>query len=108
LVFWTAWCPSCKEEAPHINQLASEYQSKGVRVLGINIGEREARVNEGIKDFGIKYDVVRDADTQIVKNYKVVGTPTIVFLDKKGVTRFFGNELPKNYAARLDSYNSEN
>ncbi|MDQ3131210.1 MAG: TlpA family protein disulfide reductase [Acidobacteriota bacterium] len=108
LVFWTAWCPSCKEEAPHINQLAAEYQPKGVGILGINIGEGAARVNEGIKDFGIKYDVVRDADTQIAKNYKVVGTPTVVFLDKKGVVRYFGNELPKDYAARLDAYNAEN
>jgi len=108
LVFWTAWCPSCKEEAPHINQLVSEYQDKGVRVLGINIGEGAARVNEGVKDFGIKYDVVRDADTQVAKTYKVLGTPTVVFLDKKGVVRYFGNELPKDYAARLDTYNSEN
>jgi len=108
LVFWTAWCPSCKEEAPHINRLAAEYQSKGIRVLGINIGEGAARVGEGIKDFGIEYDVVRDADAQVAKTYKVVGTPTVVFLDKKGVVRYFGNELPKDYAARLDTYNSEN
>jgi len=108
LVFWTAWCPSCKEEAPHINQLAAEFQDKGVRVLGINIGEGLARVNEGIKDFNIKYDVVRDADTQVAKNYKVVGTPTVVFLDKKGIVRYFGNELPKDYAARLDTYAGEN
>ncbi|HXG83138.1 MAG TPA: TlpA disulfide reductase family protein [Pyrinomonadaceae bacterium] len=106
LVFWTAWCPSCKEEAPHINRLAAEYQSKGVRVLGINIGEGAARVGEGIKDFGIEYDVVRDADAQVAKTYKVVGTPTVVFLDKKGVVRFFGNELPKDYAARLDTLNA--
>lgn len=108
LVFWTAWCPSCKEEAPHINQLAAEFQDKGVRVLGINIGEGLARVKEGIKDFGIKYDVVRDADTQVAKNYQVVGTPTVVFLDKKGVVRYFGNELPNDYAARLNTYAGEN
>ncbi len=106
LVFWTAWCPSCKEEAPHINQLAAEYESKGVRVLGINIGEGEARVKEGIKDFAIKYDIVRDADTQVAKTYKVVGTPTIVFLDKKGVIRYHGNELPKDYADRLEKLNA--
>ncbi len=106
LVFWTAWCPSCKEEAPHINRLAAEYQSKGVRVLGINIGEGATRVGEGIKDFGIEYDVVRDADAQVAKTYKVVGTPTVVFLDEKGVVRFFGNELPKDYAARLDTLNA--
>lgn len=108
LVFWTAWCPSCKEEAPHINKLAEDYDGKGVRVLGINIGEGEARVKEGIKDFGIKYEVLRDADTKVAKSYNVLGTPTIVFLDKNGVTRYVGNELPKDYAARLESYNSEN
>lgn len=107
LIFWTAWCPSCKEEAPHINQLAADYQPKGVSVLGINIGEGAARVGEGIKDFGIKYDVARDADTRVAKKYKVVGTPTVVFLDKKGVIRYLGNELPADYAARLDAINAE-
>lgn len=107
LVFWTAWCPSCKEEAPHINKLAAQYQSRGVRVLGINIGEGAARVSEGIKDFGIEYDVVRDADTQVAKTYRVLGTPTVIFLDKKGVIRYLGNELPKDYAARLDALTNE-
>jgi peroxiredoxin len=102
IVFWTAWCPSCKEEAPHINKLAEEFDGNGVRVLGINIGEGEARVKEGIKDFGIKYDVLRDADTSVAKRYNVVGTPTVVFLDEDGVVRYFGNELPKDYHARLE------
>ncbi len=102
LVFWTAWCPVCKEEAPHINQLAAEFEPKGVKVIGINIGESDARVAEGIKDFGIKYTVVRDKDTSVSKNYKVVGTPTVVFLDKKGAVQYFGNEVPKDYPERLN------
>lgn len=102
LVFWTAWCPVCKEEAPHINKLAAEFEAKGVKVIGINIGESDARVAEGIKDFGIKYPVARDKDTSVAKSYKVVGTPTVVFLDKKGAVQYFGNELPKNYADRLN------
>lgn len=108
LVFWTAWCPSCREEAPIINKLAEKYDGQGFRVLGINIGEGEARVKEGIKDFGIKYDVLRDADTSVAKSYSVVGTPTIVFLDKNGVTRYTGNELPADYEARLDAIAAEN
>ncbi len=103
LVFWTAWCPVCKEEAPHINQMASEFESKGVKVVGINIGEGEARVKEAIKDFGIQYPVVRDADTSVARTYRVIGTPTIVFLDKKGSVQYFGNELPKDYADRLNT-----
>ena len=102
LIFWTAWCPSCKAEVPHVNRLAAEFQKQGVRVLGINIGEGSARVREGIKDFKIKYDVVRDADAQVAETYQVIGTPTVVFLDKKGIVRYFGNKLPKDYAIRLN------
>ena len=102
LVFWTAWCPVCKEEAPQVNKLAAEFEAKGVKVIGINIGESDARVAEGIKDFGIKYTVARDKDTSVSRNYKVVGTPTVVFLDKKGVVQYFGNEVPKDYPERLN------
>ncbi len=102
VVFWTAWCPFCKEEAPHINELAAQYEAKGVRVLGINIQDSEARTAGGIKEFGIKYAVARDADAKIAKLYKVQGTPTVLFLDKDGLIRYTGNELPKDYAAQLD------
>ncbi|QQS34183.1 MAG: TlpA family protein disulfide reductase [Acidobacteriota bacterium] len=102
LVFWTAWCPVCKEEAPHVNKLAAEFEAKGVKVVGINIGESDARVAEGIKDFGIEYTVAIDKDTSVAKSYKVVGTPTVVFLDKKGSVQYFGNEVPKDYPDRLN------
>lgn len=108
IVFWTAWCPSCKEEAPEINKLAANFGGKGVRVLGVNIGEGEARVREGIKDFGIEYDVVRDTDAKVAKRYGVVGTPTIVFLDRDGITRYSGNELPADYPERLNELTTLN
>jgi len=103
IVFWTAWCPLCKEEAPHINQLAAQYETKGVRVLGINIQDSEARTAGGVREFDIKYPVARDADAKIAKLYKVQGTPTVIFLDKEGVIRYTGNELPKDYSTQLDA-----
>lgn len=103
LVFWTAWCPICKEEAPKINKLAEQFESKGVQVVGINIGESDARINEGIKSFGIKYAVAKDRDTAVSKSYKVRGTPTIIFLNKNGVVEYFGNELPADYAEKLSA-----
>lgn len=103
LVFWTAWCPICKEEAPRINALAEQYESKGVRVLGINIKDSPARTEGGIKEFGIRYAVARDAEGNIARSYKVTGTPTIIILDRKGVVRYFANELPEDYASRLDA-----
>jgi peroxiredoxin len=101
LVFWTAWCPVCKEEAPHINALAAKYEPQGVRVVGINIQDSPARTEGGIRDFGIKYRIVRDPDASVTRRYKVTGTPTVIFLDRSGVVRYFGNELPGDYPSRL-------
>jgi cytochrome c biogenesis protein CcmG, thiol:disulfide interchange protein DsbE len=102
IVFWSAWCSSCKEEAPRINALANEYERKGVRVLGIDVKDSVARTESGIKEFGIKYAVARDPDARVALAYQVRGTPTIVFLDREGIMRYFANELPNDYAQRLD------
>ena len=101
LVFWSAYCSDCEKEAPHINKLAADFGAKGVKVLGINIGESEARTQGGIKDFAIKYDVARDEGRKITQLYKVLGTPTVIFLDKEGVVQYNGHELPKDYAEKL-------
>jgi thiol-disulfide isomerase/thioredoxin len=49
IVFLTAWCPACKEESPHINQLAAEYGAKGVSVLVTDIREGKARTRRNQK-----------------------------------------------------------
>ena len=39
-----------------------------------------ARTEGGIKDFGIRYSVARDADASVARQYNATGTPTIVFV----------------------------
>jgi peroxiredoxin len=107
LVFWTAWCPVCREEAPRFNELASQYGPRGVRVLGINIQDSQARTESGIKDFPIRYPVARDPDASVTRRYRVTGTPTIVFLDRNGVVSYVGNRLPDDYKQRLDAMVSQ-
>jgi len=108
IVFWASWCSSCKEEAPRINALAAEYAGKGVRVLGINVKDSPAGAEAGVKEFGIKYPVARDPDASVARAYGVRGTPTVIFLDRKGVVRYFGNELPHDYSRRIDGLLAEN
>ena len=103
LVFWSYYCTSCEEEAPHINKLNAEFARKGVQVVGINIGESEARTQSGIKDWSIEYTVARDEGRKVTQKYGVIGTPTVIFLDKDGVIKYNGNELPKDYSEKLNS-----
>ena len=103
LVFWASWCGFCRDEAPHVNKLADAYVSRGVRVFGINVRESQARTESGIKDFGIRYAVVRDVDGTTAGNYKVEGIPTVFFLDSSANVRYVGNGVPADYAERLDA-----
>src|SRR5215470_3917681 len=107
IVFWASWCSSCKEEAPRINALAAQYEGKGVRVLGINVKDSPAGAEVGVKEFGIRYPVARDPDASVARAYGVRGTPTVIFLDRKGFVRYFGNELPYDYARQLDGLLAE-
>jgi peroxiredoxin len=101
VIFWTSWCPICKAEAPEFNRLARRYRTTGVRVLGINIQDSEKRTRAGVKDFGIRYPVARDADASVAQRYQVHATPTIIFLDAQGMVAYRGNRLPEDYDRRL-------
>lgn len=107
LVFWAAWCPFCKEEAPHVNKLAAAFEARGVHVFGINVQDSQARTEWGVKDFGIAYSVVRDAKGEAARNYNVEGIPTVLFLDRKGVVRYVGNRVANDYEEQLDALLAE-
>lgn len=107
LVFWAAWCPFCKEEAPHVNKLAAEYEARGVQVFGIDVHDSQARTEWGIKDFGIRYSVARDANGETARNYNVEGIPTVIFLDRKGAVRYVGNQVAADYSERLEALLAE-
>ena len=103
IIFWTSWCPICKEEAPAFNRLMRRHRASGIRVLGINIQESEKRTREGIKDFGIRYPVALDTDARVARRYQVTATPTVIFVDAYGAIRYRGNRLPENHDQRLEA-----
>jgi peroxiredoxin len=102
LVFWASWCSFCKEEAPHVNKLAEAFANRDVHVFGINVRDSQARTEWGVKNFGIHYPVVRDANGDAVRDYNVEGIPNVLFLDRKGVVRYVGSHIPGDYAERLE------
>jgi len=82
LVFWATWCPYCKKLLPGIAELNEKYESKGLKVLAVNIRE-DWKPEVYWRNFGYKFDTVLDGD-EVGKIYGVSGTPTVVFIAPSG------------------------
>src|SRR6266540_3034915 len=47
---WATWCGPCRQEIPHLVELAKEYKSKGVEVIGLTKEDPENQP-EAVKQF---------------------------------------------------------
>jgi thiol-disulfide isomerase/thioredoxin len=103
LFFWAHWCADCKAEAPIITQLRSEFESKGLKVIGPTMlyGYTPRAENASPSDELAYIDAVRhrfyagllDMPVPVSKyNFDVYGastTPTLVLLDKTGKVAWY-------------------
>lgn len=49
LNFWATWCVPCREEFPHLVQLADKYRDRGLRLLFVSMDENDQ--TEQVKKF---------------------------------------------------------
>lgn len=62
--FWATWCGPCKQTIPHLTELARQYRSKGVTLIGVDVWEPEVKnVKPFVDEMGARmdYNVAVDA-----------------------------------------------
>lgn len=86
LDFWATWCKPCVRSIPELVKLSDEFQSKGVRFIGVN--EDSPRNISKVKPFatslGITYPVLLDTNQELLADLLIDSFPTLVVLDSKG------------------------
>jgi uncharacterized protein (TIGR03435 family) len=78
--FWGTYCDPCLENIPHLNALADKFKDKPVVFLSIS-RETEKDVRDFLKEHELKGIVAADAP-MAYKNYRVMGIPHTVLVDK--------------------------
>lgn len=84
LVFSTTWCPHCRKQVSEINEIYSRYNDKGLEVFHIDIEEPPDRIAAFIKRYKVQYPVLLDRSGKVGEQYRIVGVPTNVLVDKAG------------------------
>jgi len=85
--FFTTWCPPCKAEIPHLNNLQEKYKDNFV-IISVLLEENKS--NEEISNF-IKYNNINYIITNSIENFKlaqsaggVKNIPLMFLYDKNG------------------------
>ncbi len=53
--FWATWCGPCMAEADHMVSLNDQYQSKGVRLIGISLDQNKSAMIKTAKEKGFTW-----------------------------------------------------
>ena len=104
LNFWATWCPPCKAEMPHIEDIYKEYglNKEDVVILGVaspNLGKEgsEEHIKEFLKEEGYTFPVVMDYNGEFVYRYGISAFPSTFIIDKEGyVTQYVPGGMDKD------------
>ena len=86
LNFWATWCGPCRLEIPHLVELASQYQSQGLVVLGISTDDDPSDLRAFAPTMKMTYPVlVGRGHEDLLEAYDAIyGIPISWFIHKDG------------------------
>ena len=82
--FWSAWCDSCRAEAPVLERGWRSFQDRGVTFIGVNVMNSRSDAEAFIRDFDITYANGPD-ESDIRFDYGTTGHPETFFINRDGV-----------------------
>ena len=88
LNFWATWCPPCKAEMPHMQNFYEDYaEAENVEIVAVNLtsGDREASVEEFVKDYGLTFPIPMDVEGEVGQKFQAVTIPTSYIIDTNGM-----------------------
>jgi len=110
--FWASWCAPCIEELPELQRLASDYNGKKLKVIGINVDQDKNAAKKLISQLGLStssIEILWDSKSKVVNTYSIEGMPSSFIIDPKGIIRFthigFHHNDPETWRHEINQLN---
>lgn len=87
LNFWASWCPPCKSEMPHFNEVYKKSKENVVfMMVDLVDGQREtvAKGQSYVTEQGYSFPVYFDTTQEAANVYQISSIPTTLLIDKDG------------------------
>ncbi len=85
LSFFASWCVACRKELPIINSLVDEFNSKGIKVVIVDVKEDIDAVGELLNELKVHKPVVlSDRYGKTAEKYQVRALPMTFFIGADG------------------------
>ena len=88
LNFWAGLCPPCRAELPEFQEFHDEFEGR-VTLVGVDLGQflslgSQEDALELLGELGVTFPAGYTEDGQVVRDYRVLGLPSTVFIDANG------------------------
>jgi peroxiredoxin len=111
LVFMANGCPTVKGYGERLQQLQSDYEGKGVRLIGINSNNSALSppdtleaMEQRSREAGHNFPYLKDPDGRVARSYGATRTPHVFVLDTSRRLRYRGriddSRLPHTVTTR--------
>lgn len=101
LVFWTTWCPYCRQQLKQLNERLPELTKKGIQILAIDVGEPKNKVADFAKSRSLNLQILLDEENTVSNTYDLMGVPTYFVIDISGKVVMAANQFPEGAINKL-------
>lgn len=85
---WASWCAPCRAEAGALEEVAVQFEGKGVQFVGLNTRDSNAAAQAFMRNFGVTYPSLVDKDgrIQLLFNDSLPpqAIPSTIVIDQQG------------------------
>lgn len=85
ITFWGLACGPCRQEAPHLSKIQTQYGPQKLRVVAVNAyNDKQSDVAKYVEQDGLAHTFVLNGRTLAEEVYRVGAYPTTFFVDASG------------------------